>query len=145
MAYIRKTGKTWRAQIERNGVRASGTFDTKAAAEQWATKEEAAILAAKRGVYPRKTLADAFDRYAREVSPGKARGRAEGLRLDAFCRDYPAIAGKLLPDVTAADMAAWRDDRLRKVSAGTVDRDITLISNVFTVARNEWKWVGNRL
>lgn len=38
----------------------------------------------------------------------------------------------------------WRDHRLNvdKVATSTVNRDFSLISNVYTVARREWKWIG---
>lgn len=143
MAYIRKlpSGK-WRAEIERNGVRMSASFDTKAQASAWGTKEEAALLAVKRGAYPRKTLGQAMERYSEEVSPGKRGERFEVLRLEAFRRDFPDIAGKVISEVTTPDIAKWRDARLKKVSAGSVQRDINLLSNLFTVARDEWKWCG---
>jgi integrase len=128
--------------VDRIGLRSSAVFDTKAEAVNWATKQEAALLATKRGLWPRKSLAEAMHRYAREVSPRKRRGRAEGLRLAAFCRDFPAIAAKRLPEVSTTDMATWRDARLQKVTPASVERDLRLISNVFTVARDEWKWCG---
>lgn len=142
MAYIRKQRGKWRAEIDRNGVRKSASFKTKAEATNWATHEESAILAAKRGQFPRKTLAEAMDRYEREVSARKAGARAEGLRLTAFVRDFPALAGRIISEIDTPDLAAWRDARLKIVSPGSVQRDINLIRNVFAVARDEWKWCG---
>jgi integrase len=143
MAYFKKlaSGK-WRAQVERNGVRVSAVRDTKAEAANWAATEEAALIAAKRGQFPRKTLADALDRYAEEVSSRKRGARSEALRLEAFKRDFADIASKVIWEVQTPDMARWRDARLKVVSAGSVQRDINLLSNVFTVARDEWKWCG---
>jgi integrase len=143
MAYIKKlkSGR-WRAQLERMGVRKSAVFDTKAEASGWATREEAALLAVKHGAYPRKTLADALSRYELEVSSGKRGARAEGLRFAAFVRDFPDMAGMVMSDIDTPDMVRWRDSRLKKVSAGSVQRDINLLSHVFTVARDEWRWCG---
>lgn len=143
MAYVRKlaNGK-WRAQVERHGVRKSLSFDTKAEASNWATKEEAALLAAKRGAYPRRTLAEALTKYAEDVSPLKRGERFETLRLAAFARDFPDIARKVVSEVTTPDMVRWRDARLKVVSSASVTRDINLLSNVFTYARKEWKWCG---
>jgi integrase len=143
MAYIRKlaNGKH-RVEVERNGIRKSAVFDTKTEARDWGTKEEAGILAAKRGVFPKLTLADAFDRYIERVSEKKAGGRWETLRLNALRRDFPALAGKVISKITTADMAEWRDARLKKVTKGSVQRDINLLSHVFTKARDEWKWTG---
>ncbi len=142
MASITKSGKRWRAQVKRNGVRRSETFDTKAAAQAWATREEAAIIDAKHGVFPRKTLAEAFERYSREVSPRKKMWREEWLRLQAFQRDFPAIARKRLDELSTPDFAAWRDKRLETVSGASVERDLTIVSHLFSVARDEWKWIA---
>lgn len=131
----------WRAQIARNGVRRSESFPTKTAAKLWATQEEAAILAHKRGEIPRKTVADALTRYEREVSPKKRGERWEALRLGAFKREK--WAQLWLEDLHAPTLAAWRDRRLEGVTAGSVQRDVNLLRAVFTTARREWKWLDH--
>lgn len=140
--YIRKQRDKWRAEVERNGVRKSAVFKTKAEARDWGVKEEGALLAAKRGAFPRRTLSEAMNEYAERVSVLKAGERFERLRLAAFQRDYPALAGKVLSTITTADLVAWRDARLKRVTKGSVQRDINLLSHVFTKARDEWKWMG---
>lgn len=142
MAFIQKTATGWRVQIARRGTRLSRTFATKAAAEKWSIQEERAILDGPSRRWPKKTLADALERYLAEVSP-KKRGHAfESRRLLAFERDYPTLCKKLLTDVSPSDVAAWRDARLEKVSKGSVQRDINLLRNVWTVAIKEWGWLG---
>lgn len=143
MAYVRKSRGKWRAEIERNGVRASATFPTKAEATAWAATEEAALLAAKHGRFPRRTLAEAMTRYAETVSPTKRGAHHEALRLAALARDFPQLAATVLSDVDTSALARWRDARLKLVSPGSVQRDINLIRNVFSVARDEWKWCGD--
>lgn len=140
MAYIRKSRGKWRAEVERNGTRKSRTFETKSAATQWAAAEEAEILAVKRGAFPNKTLGDALKRYMEEESPRKKSVRPERFRLEALIRDFPALAAKRLTEVTTPDMAGWRDARLKVVTRGSVQRDLNILSNVFTTARDEWKW-----
>lgn len=140
--YIRKVKGGHRVEVERLGVRDSATFKTRAQASSWGAAREAEILATKRGAYPRKTLADAIDRYTREVSPTKRGARAEGLRFDALRRDYPELAGKILSEITTPDWVAWRAARLKLVSPGSVRRDVNLFRNLFTVARKEWRWCG---
>lgn len=142
MAYIRKSGDKWRAQIERQGVRKSATFRTKAEAVLWAHAEESAIIDESRATYPRKTLADAIDRYKRDVSSKKQGERHEVLRLDAFARDFPDLVGKQLIDVRTADLVDWRDARLRQVSPGSVQRTVNTLNNLFRVAWKEWQWCG---
>lgn len=143
MAYIRKQRNKWRVEVARYGIRKSAVFDTKAEAANWGAQEEAAILAAERGQFPRRSLKEAFTRYKEEVSSKKAGARWEMLRLDAFAEDFKDIAAKPMTDVDVTDMVRWRDARLKKVSKGTVQRDINLIRNVFTKARDEWKWCGH--
>lgn len=140
--YIRKQRDKWRVEVERNGVRTSFSADTKAEVREWGIKEEAALLAAKRGAFPKRTFAEAADRYLEKVSALKAGERFERLRLAAFMRDFPDIAKKVISTITTTDMAQWRDERLKTVTKGSVQRDINLLSHVFTKARAEWKWMG---
>lgn len=142
MAYFRKQRGKWRAEVERNGVRVSQSFKTKAEAVDWAAHEESAILSAKRGKYPKRTLAEAMERYGETVSARKRGQRHELLRLAALQREFPVLAGTVLSEVDTAALALWRDTRLKTVSPGSVQRDINLLRNVFTVARDEWKWCG---
>lgn len=143
MAYIRKQRDKWRVEVERNGVRTSAVFATKAEARDWGAKEEAALLAVKRGGFPTKTLAEAIDEYVKKVSAKKAGEKFERLRLEALKRDFPTLAKKTLHKLTTADLVAWRDARLKVVTKGSVQRDINLLSHVFTKARDEWKWMGD--
>lgn len=142
MAYIRKVKGKWKAEVERAGVRASRTFDLKATATAWAAREEAAILDGQRGQFPRRTVAEALEKYELEVSVDK-RGKAfEAKRFVAIQRDFPWLAAMVMHTVSTTDLARWRDARLKVVTKGTVQRDINLLRNVWTVARDEWRWCG---
>jgi integrase len=129
----------WRAQVARNGVRKSATRETKAAAVAWATEVEAELLAMKRGELPKKTVEQALTKYKEEVSPNKRGERWEVLRLDAFCRE--AWAQRWLTELSAADIARWRERRLKEVTPGSVQRDFNLLKTVLNVARKEWRWM----
>jgi len=61
MAYFRKSGRGWRAEIEKHGVRDSATFPTKREAQEWAAKLEAEIVAGSSGQVIRVTLSAAID------------------------------------------------------------------------------------
>ena len=111
MASFYKTATGWRAQIARKGMRASKVFKTKAEAQAWATVEEARVLKEAGGGFPDKTLTEAMGRYEREVSQHKRGSRAEGLRFQALQREMPELCGKLLHQITPADIGAWRDAR----------------------------------
>jgi integrase len=142
MAHIKRTESGWRVQIERQGVRKSQTFPNKATATAWAAQEEAAILAGKWGQFPARTVSDAFTRYEREVSANKRGSREEGLRFEAIRRDFPELCAKILSAVKTPDLVEWRDARLKVVTKGTVQRDINLLRNVWSVASREWHWCG---
>jgi len=140
MASFKKSTSGWRAQIERLGIRKSKTFPTKAAAQAWATKEEAAILAGARGEIPHHSLREALDRYAREVSPSKRGVRWEIIRLASFARTMP-FADQWLHRITPNDIGQWRDLRLVVVKRSSVRRDFNLLKAVFNRAIKEWRWL----
>lgn len=141
MAYFRKHRDGWRAEIERKGhPRQSQVFRTLTAAKAWATRIESAIIDGTASRWPAKTLQEAMTRYATTVSPAKRGGAKEALRFAALARDFPELAGKILHEITPADLAAWRDARLAVVSSASVLRDINLLRNVWTKASREWGW-----
>lgn len=143
MAHIYKQRDKWRAQVQRKGQRVSKSFRTKAEAILWAQSIEAEILQANGPGFPRKTFADAIDRYKRDVSSTKKGERHECMRLDAFVRDFPHIAGKLLTEVKTSDMVSWRDARLKEVTPASVSRTVSTFSNLFKLAIKEWGWCGH--
>jgi integrase len=62
--------------------------------------------------------------------------RWEILRLRRFkSEDFASIN---IADLQAQDFAHWRDRRLKEVAAGTVIREMNVLSGVLTVARTEW-------
>jgi integrase len=146
MATFQKRGTSWRALIRRKGAKAiTGTFDTKAEAEKWATKIEAEILD---GGTPEEAVqavksegvsaADLFSRYAETVSIDKKGARWEQIRLKMLARRWPLFQKPVL-ELTGPDMADWRDERLKEVKASSVNRELNLMSGVFTRAIKEWR------
>ena len=125
------------ANIEhrRGGKREYKTFSTRAEGWAWAVAREKAGIS---GIVAGRTVADLFDRYAKEVSSTKRGERWEVIRLK--------LIGKSLGDLTlerlkAPQIAAWRDARLRQVSAASVRREMNLIGHAFSVAVKEWHWL----
>ena len=145
MAYIRKRGKYWQAQIRRNGFPSrSKTFDTKADAELWAAETEAAM---GRGRYvslreaEETTLREALQRYLREVTPTKKGAEQEGRRIRAWMA-HP-LASRTLAAVRTTDVARYRDERLTAgAAASTVRNDLTVLSGLYSYARSEWGMEG---
>jgi integrase len=137
MAAPVKDGKKWRHRLMVAGKRVSGTFDTKAAALAWEAEQR--MLAGSGARATTKTCADAFVKYELEVSKTKRGYRWEALRLAAMADS--SLGAVRMSDLDETHIAAWRDARLREVAPGSVIREMNLLSNVFTVARKEWKWI----
>ncbi len=140
MAYIRKIASGWRAEIQRRGIRVSRVCRTRQAAEAWARQVEIEIDAGRYRPAAGKTVADLLERYAREVSSKKRGARWEAIRLRILLRD--PLAQVPLERLAAPDIAAWRDRRLREVSAATVRREWTLLRHAFRIAQEEWHWIA---
>lgn len=141
MASIQKRGKSWRASIYKKGVRKTRSFPTKAAAQHWAVAAEAEILSGKSKIDSTRTVADAFARYSKEVSPGKKGSRWEQIRLARFSKYR--LASIRLSALQPAHLADWRDTRLTEVAPGSVRRELNLVSSVLTRAKREWGWIDS--
>ncbi len=144
MATPKKTATgRWRIQIDVAGVRESATLDTKREAEIWAARKATELRENKISNAPvNKNLREALRRYADEVSPTKKGERWEAVRLSAFEQaDHGTLPlDKKMGEITPADIAVWRDARLKQVARGTVLRDLALLGAVFECARREWGW-----
>ncbi|MDR1648308.1 MAG: site-specific integrase [Zoogloeaceae bacterium] len=118
-------------------------FRTKREADAWAAQTETGFRE-ENDILPgeRFTLADALKRYRDEVSPSKRGERWERIRISAFLADPGFPASLPLSAVTTPLLAAWRDERLKSVSPGTVIREFGLLSAVFEAARREWQWIS---
>ena len=139
MAAPKKEGSVWRHRIMVKGQRVSGTFSTKAAALAWEAAQRVQLVeGTKTGTG--KTVRDALERYELEVSR-KKRGHANEAKRLAWFRES-SIATIKISDIKPADIAAWRDERLKVVKGSTVNRDLNILSHMFTVARREWGWIA---
>ena len=141
MPTYRKRGRRWQAMIRIAGHEPeSRTFPTRAEAKGWAELREEEL---RHGASPRsapRTLADAMGRYAEDVAPKHRGERWEVLRLSKLRRDT-TLAGKQLRELTGADIAAWRDRRLKQVSPASVRREWGLLRSVFEYARTDLHWI----
>ena len=136
MAYIYKYKDSWRAQIQRNGVRSSKVFDTKREAQAWALEQEAQAKRVRKGAH---TFGDAVDKYIESVSSRKDGKVWEVRRLNAMRDYFGSDAG--LDEIRSPQIGEWRDDRLKTVSGSTVQREANILRNLFKVAMNEWHWM----
>jgi integrase len=71
-----------------------------------------------------------------EVTPSKrgAKREAEGIKF----MQRQKIAAFSMTKLTPAVVAAYRDERLKTVAAGTIIRELSILSGIITHARKEW-------
>jgi integrase len=143
VATYQKRGESWRAIVRKAGHKPiSASFNTKPEAMAWATATEAKLNEGGQVVDDNTvtlpTVARLLTRYALEVSPTKRGERWEVIRLEMLARNFPVFQ-KPLSRFSPQDVADWRDDRLRVVSASSVNRELNLISAVFTTSIKEWR------
>jgi integrase len=87
------------------------------------------------------TLRQGLRRYAEEISPTKRGAHWEIVRLAAF-EGYCLPLDTPMGAITGQHIAEFRDSRLVSVSAGSVRREISILSSMFETARIEWGWAG---
>lgn len=140
MASFRQHGNGWQGRIRRRGYPdITKTFETKADAEKWARALESEI---DKGLFTsineaqRNTLGDLIARYLAEVTPTMKGATEDNIRLKAIMRK--PISRWSMANLSAARIAAYRDERLQEVSAGTVIRELAYLSAIINHARREW-------
>lgn len=142
MASIRKHRDKYQVRIRRSGFPTiTKSFLKLADAKEWATFQERQAdrgeLGPNRKELERIVLSDLVKRYRDEVVVTKKGAEIETVVLNAFLR-HP-ICKKRLSELTTADFATYRDDRLKKITAKSLKRQLSPISNMFEVARTDWK------
>lgn len=142
MATIRKRGPhQWEARIRKKGhATQSKTHETKKEAEDWARDIESEM---GRGVFicrkeaENTTLAEALDRYAREITVDKKGAPQELRRIEAWKR-HP-LSNRFLATLRGVDFAQYRDDRQAQgKSPSTIRLELAIISHLFNIAHKEW-------
>ncbi len=139
MASIRKYRDKWRAEVQRHGIRKSHLAATKREAQAWALAAEAELDALKSS--GGRTFGDAVREYVKTVSITKTKPEWEERRFHFFMEHF----GENTPiaHITTAEIGKWRDFRLKSVVGSTVLRESNLLRSLFTVARDEWRWIDH--
>ena len=145
MATFRKRSDAWQARIQRNGYPdQSKTFSTRSEALAWARNTESEM---DKGITQqiitnnKALLRDLLERYKREVTVHKKHPAAEGYRIDFWLRHR--LASLPISAIKSADIARWREERLKLGRApNTLRLELAVLSNLFTVAANEWSFEG---
>src|ERR1035437_2740796 len=136
MALIEKRGDLqWRARIRKRGFPAqSRTFMTKPDADRWAKETE---LAMERGEFlsaqaQKTTFAEVAKMYLANVTPTKRSARSEGFRIALLLEKFGQY---YLQSIRSVEVAKFRDDRLKEVSAQSVIHELNTLSVIFEYAR----------
>ena len=140
MASLRQHGKGWQARVRRQGYPdITKSFQSRQDAERWARALETEI---DKGQFvsideaQRSTLGDLIGRYLLEVTPTMKGSTEDTIRLKAIMRK--PIAKWSMANLSASRIAAYRDERLKEVSGGTVIRELAYLSSIINHARREW-------
>jgi integrase len=140
MACFQKRSGSWRAIIKRKGYPTqTRTFDLKGQAETWAKQIENEM---DRGVFVSRveaestTLAELLDRYENEITPQKRGAAMERSHLKVIGQD--PIARCFVARITGRELTAYKNRRLAVVAGSTLNRELNVLSHVFTVAAQEW-------
>lgn len=141
MASIRKlpSGK-WNVRVTRKGFPLqTKSFLNKIDADRWARTIEGEMDRGSfvcRSEAEATTLAQALERYKREVTPKKKGASREVDRIGVWLRSD--LAKRSLASLKGADFATYRDKRLAVVASNTVRLELAIVSHLFTIAAQEW-------
>ena len=84
----------------------------------------------------RLTVSDLLERFRDTVAPKRRHRVTEVIVINAFLRHR--VASVRLSNLTPNHFAEYRDERLKEVKPGTINRQLGLIQHIFEVARVEW-------
>ena len=137
----RKKGIVYKVEIRLKGhPYLCQTSDRLSDAQRWAEDTEGIL---RSGGYIGDTPPDdmafskALDKYELEVSSQK-RPNTKVRKITSANQLRKSFAGLSLKEITPAQVAAFRDKRLKTVGPSTIQKDLALLSHLYTIARTEW-------
>ncbi|MDP3087579.1 MAG: site-specific integrase [Methylotenera sp.] len=142
MATFRKRANAWQVRIQRSGYpEQSKSFKSRSEAVVWARKIESEL---DNGVVPQQLnmnskvlLKDLLERYKSEVTIHKKHPAVEAYRINFWLRH--SLANQPISSIKSSDIAKWREERVKLGrSPNTLRLELAVLSNLFTVAANEW-------
>jgi len=139
-----KRGVRYPVRIHRHGMKQSATFATRDAARTWAQMVEGYAAAHGAGLVPEgvagHTVAEAIERYRREVLPRKGPGTQQSY--DGHLRWWRRRLGStLLADLRSSEILVHRDRLARHKSPATANRYLASLSAVLSAAMLDWEWI----
>lgn len=139
MATFRQRLGKWQARVRIKGFPIeTRSFNTKIEAQKWAREIESSMDKGSHQSIGQTNilLHDVLQRYMEEVTPSKrgAKREAEGIKF----MQRNKIASYSMAMLTPAVIAKYRDHRLKTVAAGTIIRELCILSGIINHARKEW-------
>jgi integrase len=141
MASFTKRNGRWRARVRRSGLPPiTKSFPTKTSALKWVQMVESNpdrfVSQHHSEDHQLRTVGDLFRKYEREITPQKKGRDKEKYRLRILQRS--TLSGVTLSKLKPHLITKFREDRLEVVTAGTVLKDLGLLSAVINTGRTEW-------
>jgi len=134
-------GGRFRAVVRRVGFKTvSDIFPTKKQAEAWARSVETDMHTRRHRdptACQNDTVGSIFERYRDEVCPGRKGGHWEVVRINKFLKEAEFMLLQV-KQLQPADIRTWRDERCKKINPRSVNREMNLLSAVFSHAIDEW-------
>lgn len=134
-----KRGNSWRIAVRYNGKRYTATRDTEQECIAWANSI-LLDLKLKESLPEHQidfTFKQLFEKYYSDVG-SKMRGYTFILQqLKTFDKYWGRLANESIHQITSRHITQWRNERLKQVSSGTVNRQMCLYSSIFSYAKNE--------
>ena len=139
MSTIRKQSKKWNAIVRVQGhPYISRTFVSKTDASRWANLTEVKLRREDAGISKMKfpKFEDVARRYIEEVSILKKCYRDERSKILQFVKESWAVypINRILPHT----INKWKENALKTLSGGSVNRKLDVISTMFTTFKREW-------
>ena len=141
MASFTKRNGRWRARVRRADLPSlTKSFPTKTLALQWSQRVESdpeKFLAERLSEdHQLRTVGDLVRKYEKEVTPKKKGRDKKTYRIRILKRS--TLSGVSVNELKPHHITKFREDRLKVVSAGTVLKDLGLLSAVINTGRTEW-------
>ena len=138
---------TYRVRVRIKGHSTqTATFSKLSEAKKWASITEGAVLQDQH--FPsneskKHAMREVIDRYLEEVLPRKSKNTIynQTLQLKWWSTQ---IGHVLLSDISPRLIGECRDKLLKAHKANsTINRKLSVLSHVFTIAVNEWEWIDD--
>lgn len=138
-----KRGDVYRIQLTINGKRVSCTRDTAKECEQWAANKLLEIKAEKKQSDIKKScsLRELINIHYQKIASKTPSSKMHLSKINAIDKIIGDILDKQIHEITPQDLTNdltnWRNKRLQEVSNGTVLKEISMFSSIFSFAQKE--------